>query len=125
MSSTSYAKVQLRRGSIVVSNMDHTQLNRSFMTVLFFIPMTVIAFYESTPSKKNWLDDFINGTPLDEDDSLAARDPEVDGEDARNGIVISRSPFSELVKVFPNTHEVSPKICIQFPAEHNHYFSVR
>jgi hypothetical protein len=84
------------------------------MTVLFFIPMMVIALYESTPSKKNWLDDFIDGTPLDEDDTPAARDPEVDGEDARNGLVISRSPFSELVKVFPNTHEVSPKICIQF-----------
>ncbi|KAI0000012.1 hypothetical protein BJV77DRAFT_1058294 [Russula vinacea] len=77
--------------NLVETILSHLGLNRSFMTVLFFIPMTVIAFYESTPSKKNWLDDFINGTPLDEDDSLAARDPEV--------------PFSELVKVFPNTHE--------------------
>ncbi len=85
------------------------------MTVLFFIPMMLIALHESTPSKKNWLDDFINGTPLDEDDSPDARDPEVDGEDARNGIVISRVPFSELVKVFPNTHEVSLNICIQLP----------
>ena len=84
------------------------------MTVLFFIPLTAIAFYESTPSKTNWLDDFINGAPLDEDDSPAARDPEVDGEDASNGLVISRFPFSELVKVFPNTHEVSLNICIQF-----------
>jgi len=83
----------------------YAKLNRSFMTVLFFIPMMVIAFYESSPSKKSWLDDFINGAPLDEDDSLAACDPEVDGEDARNGLVISRVPFSELVKVFPNTHE--------------------
>ncbi len=83
------------------------------MTVLFFIPMMIIALYESTPLKKNWLDDFINGTPLDEDDSPAARDPVVDGEDARNGIVISRAPFSELVKVFPNTHEVSLKhLCL-------------
>jgi hypothetical protein len=76
--------------------------------------MMIIAVYESTPSRKSWLDDFINGTPLDEDDSLAACDPEVDGEDARNGLVISRVPFSELVKVFPNTHEVSPDICFQF-----------
>ena len=85
------------------------------MTVLFFIPMMVIAFHESAPWKKNWLDDFIDGTPLDEDDSPTARDPDVDGEDARNGIVISRVPFSELVKVFPNTNEVSPKVCIQIP----------
>jgi hypothetical protein len=81
------------------------------MTILFFIPMTIIALYESTPSRKSWLDDFVNGTPLDEDGSLAAYDPEVEGEDARNGLVISRVPFSELVKVFPNTHEVSPDMC--------------
>ncbi len=85
------------------------------MTVLFLIPMMVIALYESTPWKKNWLDDFIDVTPLDADDSPAARDPDVDGEDARNGIVLSRVPFSELVKVFPNTHEVSSNVCIQIP----------
>lgn len=83
------------------------------MTVLFFIPLTIIALYESSPSKNTWLDDFISGTPLDEADSPAARDPEVDEEDARNGLVISRVPFSELVKVFPNIHEVSPIICAQ------------
>jgi len=76
--------------------------------------MMVVALYESTPSRKSWLDEFISGTPLDEDDSLAARDPEVDGEDATNGLVISRVPFSELVKAFPNTREVSPNTCIQF-----------
>ena len=85
------------------------------MTVLFFIPMMVIALYESTQWKKNWLDDFIDATPLDADDSPAARDPDVDGEDARNGIAISTVPFSELVKVFPNTHQVSPNVCIQIP----------
>lgn len=85
------------------------------MTVLFFIPMMVIALYESTLWKKNWLDDFIDGTPLDGDDNPAARDPEVDGEDARNGVAISTVPFSELVKVFPNTHQVSPNVCIQIP----------
>ena len=77
------------------------------MTVLFFVPMTVIALYESTSSKNRWLDDFINGTVLDEDDNPAAKDPDVDEEDARNGVVISKVPFSELVKVFPNIHEVS------------------
>jgi hypothetical protein len=82
------------------------------MTVLFFIPMMVVALYESTPWKKNWLDDFIDWTPLDADDSPAARDPDVEGEDARNGIAISTVPFSELVEAFPNTHEVSPNVCI-------------
>ena len=75
--------------------------------------MAVISLYETTSSKNRWLDDLINGTALDEDDSLAARDPEVDEEDARNDIIISRVPFSELVKAFPNIHEVSPIICIK------------
>jgi hypothetical protein len=82
------------------------------MTALFFVPMMVIAFYESAPWKKNWLDNFIDGTPLDADESPAACDPDVDEEDATNGIVISTVPFSELVKAFPNTHEVSPHVCI-------------
>jgi hypothetical protein len=77
------------------------------MTILFFIPMTGIALYDSTSLRNRWLDDFISGPPLDETDSSAARDPEVDGEDAGNGLVISKVPFSELVKVFPNTYEVS------------------
>jgi len=85
----------------------YLKLNRILMTVLFFIPMTVVALYESSPSKHRWLDSFINGTPMDEDDSPAACNPEVDGEDARNGLVISKVPFSELVKVFPNTQQSS------------------
>jgi len=91
------------------------------MTVLFFIPTTVVALYESSPSKHRWLDDFINGTPLDEDDSPAACNPEVDGEDARNGLVISKVPFSELVEVFPNTYEVSPIICTTQSPSHDSF----
>lgn len=75
--------------------------------------MAVIALYETTSPKNRWLDDLINGTVLDEEDSPAARDPDVDEEDARNNIVISRVPFSELVKAFPNIHEVSPITHIQ------------
>ncbi|KAI0005149.1 hypothetical protein BJV74DRAFT_329297 [Russula compacta] len=91
----------------ILSPPAYAMLNRSLMTVLFFIPLTIVALYESSSSKNTWLDDFISGTPLDEADSPAARDPEVDGEDARNGLVISTVPFSELVKVFPNIHESS------------------
>jgi len=75
--------------------------------------MTVIALYESTSPRNRWLGDFVHGTSLDEDDSPAARDPEVDEEDARNDIVISKVPFSEIVKAFPNIHEVSSSISIQ------------
>ncbi|KAH9002252.1 calcium activated cation channel [Lactarius hatsudake] len=82
-------------------------LNRSVMSVLFFIPMTIIALYESFSPKKRWLDDFINGAPLQDEDSAVARDPEVGEEDAQSGLVISRVPFSELIKAFPNTQESS------------------
>jgi len=97
----------------ILSPTSYAKLNRFFMTIFFFIPMMLIAVHESMGSNKNWLDDFINGTPLDEDDSPDARDPEVDGEDARNGIVINRVPFSELVKVFPNTHESGEAIIVK------------
>jgi hypothetical protein len=86
------------------------QLNRVVMTVLFFVPMAIVALYESTPSKNRWLDHFMTGPPLDEIDSAAARDPEVDGADAENGLVISKVPFSKLVKAFPNMHDVSSTI---------------
>ncbi|KAH9077030.1 calcium activated cation channel [Lactarius deliciosus] len=82
-------------------------LNRSVMSVLFFIPMTTIALYESFSPKKRWLDDFINGPPLEDEDSVVTRDPEVGEEDAQSGLVISRVPFSELIKAFPNTQESS------------------
>jgi len=91
----------------VLSPSAYAKLNRSVMSVLFFIPMTVIALYESFSPKKRWLDDFINGPPLEDADSPHARDPDVGGEDAASGLVISRVPFSELVKAFPNTHESS------------------
>ncbi|KAI0268117.1 calcium activated cation channel [Gloeopeniophorella convolvens] len=86
----------------------YAKLNRVVMTILFFVPLTLIALYESSSLSKNrWLDGFLNGLPLDDDDSPAARDPEVNGDDAQNGLVISKVPFSELIKVFPNTHESS------------------
>jgi hypothetical protein len=91
------------------------------MTILFFVPMTGIALYDSTSSKNRWLDDFISGPPLDETDGFAARDPEVNGEDAENGLVISKVPFSELVKVFPNTYEVSSTFALRCSPGHDRF----
>lgn len=91
----------------ILSRSAYAKLNRSVMSVLFFIPMTIIALYESFSPKKRWLDDFINGPPLEDEDSDVARDPDVGGEDAQSGLVISRVPFSELIKTFPNTQESS------------------
>ncbi|KAH9977639.1 calcium activated cation channel [Lactifluus volemus] len=93
--------------SVYSTPSSYVQLNRVVMTVLFFVPMAIVALYESTPSKNRWLDHFMTGPPLDEIDSAAARDPEVDGADAENGLVISKVPFSKLVKAFPNMHDSS------------------
>ena len=40
-------------------------------------------------------------------DTPEYRDPDVDGEDAARGLKISRVPFEELVRVFPDTTHVS------------------
>lgn len=49
----------------------------------------------------------MNGAPVEEDeDNPAVRNPDVDGEDGESGLKISKVPFEELIKVFPNTHEV-------------------
>lgn len=77
--------------------------------------MTVIALYESFSPKQRWLNEFINGASLEDEDSPFARDPDVGGEDAESGLVISRVPFAELVKEFPNIHEVSSLSMFNYP----------
>lgn len=42
----------------------------------------------------------------EDEDNPAVRNPDVDGEDGESGLKISNVPFEELIKVFPNTHEV-------------------
>ncbi|THH13643.1 hypothetical protein EW146_g6604 [Bondarzewia mesenterica] len=91
----------------VFNSSSYATINRYIMTVLFFIPLSLIALFESTKSQRNqWLNEYMNGS-VDEDDSPEVRDPLVDGEDAEQGLRISKVPFSELIKVFPNTHESS------------------
>ena len=56
------------------------------------------------------MNEILDVVPGD-DDSLAVRDPDVDGEDRDRGLIISKVPFSTLVKDFPNTHEVRSGFC--------------
>ena len=82
------------------------------MSVLFFIPLSIIALYESTRgnAKFKWMNDFMNGS-FEEGDSPAIRDPEVDEGDVDEGYAISKVPFSELIKAFPDTQQVSMYHC--------------
>jgi len=100
------------------------KMNHYVLTILFIIPLTMIALWESTFSKRfRWMDDSMNGS-LD-DECPEARDPETDEIDANKGLSISKTPFSELVKVFPNTHEVSPGSGIEVPALMTHIAPVK
>jgi len=91
----------------------YNQLNRYVMSVIFFVPLCCIALYETTlqTPQNNWMKNWLlNRDQADssiEAESATSRNPQVDGEDAANGLEISRVPFAELVKVFPNTHQSS------------------
>ncbi|KXN86125.1 Calcium channel YVC1 [Leucoagaricus sp. SymC.cos] len=85
----------------------YLQLNRFVMSFIFFIPLTVIALYESTFSsefgrKNGWMNNWFRGDDEGAEDSVENRNPTVDDVNCR-GMEISKVPFEELVKVFPNT----------------------
>jgi hypothetical protein len=74
------------------------------MLVTFFIPMVFIGFFEAVidPNRNIWLRDWVHSA-IDSDDTPDARDPKVTGKDAERGLVISKIPFTELIKEFPKT----------------------
>jgi hypothetical protein len=73
------------------------------MMTIFLIPLSIIALYEShgDTAKNGWLRGWLHGNDEGEADVTANRDPEVDGE-----LQITKVPFDELVKKFPNTTQV-------------------
>lgn len=89
------------------------QFNRYVMGLFFFIPLSCIAIYESSLQQpknswmKNWLMNRDQGDSEADAERPEHRNPEVDGKDAEDGLAISKVPFEELVKVFPNTHQSS------------------
>jgi len=78
------------------------------MGFLFIIPLMFIALYESTVDshKHTWMENWFRGNDEGEEDSPANRNPQVDDPHCV-GLEISKVPFEELVKVFPNTAQVS------------------
>lgn len=77
------------------------------MGVLFFIPLTVIAFYEAVYEQQEhtWLKNWFRGSDEGAADYAEERDPEIDDLEC-GGMKISRVPFEELIKLFPNTEKV-------------------
>jgi len=82
----------------------YIELNRYVMLVLFFVPMALISFVEAVvdPNRNVWLRDWVH-TAIASGDTPDARDPKVIGKDAERGLVISKIPFTELIKEFPRT----------------------
>ena len=85
------------------------QLNRSVMGIVFFIPVCVIALFESQldPSTHRWVKDWFSSPDEGGEDAPHFQDPVVTGEDAERGLQISKVPFSEIIKQFPDTTHVS------------------
>ena len=82
------------------------------MFTLFLLPLAVIGLYEAEldPSKNKWVSDWLSHADQGTADMPEYRDPEVDGEDAAKGLKISRVPFDDLIKVFPDTTHVSIRV---------------
>ncbi|KAM5535497.1 hypothetical protein V8D89_010834 [Ganoderma adspersum] len=88
-----------------MSDEAYMKLNRYVMGVVFFIPLCVIALFESQldPSTHRWVKDWFSSPDDGGEDAPHFQDPVVTGEDAERGLRISKVPFSEIIKQFPDT----------------------
>lgn len=77
------------------------------MAFIFIVPLTLIAFVESTfdRRKHTWMETWFRGNDEGSEDLPENRDPAVDDPKCQ-GLEISKIPFEELIKVFPNTAQV-------------------
>ena len=91
----------------VVLLMDFLQLNRRVMMTLFFIPLVVVAFFESNlDTRKNmFMKVWFSAADEGEEDDPNNQDPEVHEEDA--DLKICKVKFADLVARFPDTTVVS------------------
>ncbi|KAF8450621.1 hypothetical protein L210DRAFT_3618243 [Boletus edulis BED1] len=78
-------------------------LNRIVMTVIFFIPLSIIAFFEASSMQRSWVMHWLNGEDEIDFDNPAIIDPIVEGPEAEHGLQISKIPFNELARKLPNT----------------------
>jgi hypothetical protein len=83
------------------------------MRIVFFIPLGIIALYETVEDGKDqngWMATWLRSSDIDDnilsDDD--AKDPKVD----HDGLQISKVPFKELIKAFPNISQVRFIVCV-------------
>ena len=99
------APLEILPKSIRPSLKTYATINRRVMTVLFFIPLALIATYEATRNGQTytWMTTWLRHDDEGEADYPEMRDPQVE----EDGLEISKVPFEELIKVFPNTQQSS------------------
>ncbi|KAK7695378.1 hypothetical protein QCA50_000013 [Cerrena zonata] len=99
----------------VLSSKAYAKLNKYVMSVLFFIPLAIIAVYEAEldPAKNKWMKNWLSQADEGLEDMPEFQDPEVDGEDAAAGLRISKVPFKELISVFPDVTHSSENIIVK------------
>ncbi|KAF8969434.1 calcium activated cation channel [Flammula alnicola] len=97
-----------------LSEKHYAKLNRYVMGTIFFIPLVMVAFYESTfdTQKHTWMESWFRGNDEGEEDLPANRNPVVDDPNCE-GLEISKVPFEELIKVFPNTSQSTEAVIVK------------
>ena len=90
----------------------YAKYNRRVMLIMFFIPLLVIAFWETTldMNANRFMKVWFSATDEGEEDDPAIQNPEVDEPDGRK---ICTVPFEDLVKEFPD----AAAVCLTFPSK--------
>ncbi|KAJ7094508.1 hypothetical protein B0H15DRAFT_946921 [Mycena belliarum] len=101
-------------GRCSLNQRSYARLNRVAMMFVFFIPLSMIAFYESVfdSNKHVWMKRWLRGDDEGDEDKPEHRDPEVDDRECE-GRVISRVKFDQIIKAFPNTNESSEALMLK------------
>ncbi|KZS98082.1 hypothetical protein SISNIDRAFT_481943 [Sistotremastrum niveocremeum HHB9708] len=88
----------------ILSEKGYDKLNRYVMTVIFGIPLLLAAFWETVieKSNKNFIKNWFAPTEEGEENNPSVQDPTMEGE--HSTLTISKTPFAELVKVFPDAN---------------------
>ncbi|KAF9054955.1 calcium activated cation channel [Hymenopellis radicata] len=96
-----------------LSAKNYANLNRFVMRFVFLVPLAIIALYESTISTRpaSWVTNWMRGIDEGDENYPHSRDPVVDNAED-HGLEISKVPFMELIKVFPNTAQSSEALIL-------------
>lgn len=81
------------------------------MTIVFFVPLSAIAFFEASWTQTSWMIHWLNGEDEIDFDNPTIINPVVEGPEEEHGLQISKVPFDKLVRKFPNTAQVCFRVC--------------